>query len=503
MNPVRWGETGFYRMKIGIVGAGFAGLSSAKVLAEFGHDVHIFEKDSEVGGVWAASRRYPGLGTQNVRSTYALSDYPYPKGTPEWPSGEQVQKYMEGYAKKFNILSKISFNTEVTIAKQSSDGTWGVETLAGGKKETHNFDFFIVANGIFSDPFIPEWKGADAFKAGGGKILHTVDFHNVEDVRGKNAVFIGYGKSSCDAANATVGIAKKTTVIARHLIWKVPKRLNNVLNYKMLLLTRMGEALFPYIELKGAEAFLHGKGKKVSAGMLGSVQGVIEKQFKLEKLGLHPKTGLDTIVRSTVSLATDGFFKNIKEGKLDVIRDTEIVSMSAGKVTLSNGKVLDADYVICGTGFHQRVPFLEDSVMKAITDERGNFRLYRQLIPLDVKNIAFNGYNSSFFSQLNAEMGAVWIAAYIAKAINLPSKSEMLAHIDKRLAWMEKRTENKHARGTNIIPFSVHNIDELLIDLDLQIPAPVRFNQWLLPINPKSYAKIGSKLRSRLAKSGK
>jgi hypothetical protein len=177
--------------------------------------------------------------------------------------------------------------------------------------------------------------------------------------------------------------------------------------------------------------------------------------------------------------------------------------MSAGKVTLSNGQVLDADYVICGTGFNQRVPFLDASVMKAITDERGNFRLYRQLIPLDVKNLAFNGYNSSFFSQLNAEMGAVWIAAYIAKAVNLPSKSEMLAHIDKRLAWMEKRTENKHARGTNIIPFSVHNIDELLLDLNLQIPAPVRFNQWLLPINPKSYAKVGSKLRAQLAKSGK
>ena len=488
-------------MKIGIVGAGFAGIASAKVLTEFGHKVQVFEKENDVGGVWSVTRRYPGLGTQNVRSTYAMSDFPYPKGTPEWPSGEQVQQYIEAYAKKFNVFNKISFNTEVTLAKQSSNGSWSVEISKDGKKSAEDFDYLIVANGIFSDPFIPEWKGADAFKAAGGKIMHTVDFHNLEDVRGKNVVVIGYGKSSCDAANATVGTAKKTTIVARHLIWKVPKRLNNVLNYKMLLLTRMGEALFPYIELKGAEAFLHGKGKKVSAGMLGSVQGVIEKQFKLEKLGLHPKTGLDTIVRSTVSLATDGFFKNIKAGKLFVERDTEITSMAAGKVTLSNGKVLDADYVICGTGFQQGVPFLDASVMKSINDERGNFRLYRQLIPLEVTNLAFNGYNSSFFSQLNAEVGAIWLAANIEGAIKLPTKSEMLSHIDNRLAWMEKRTENKHARGTNIIPFSVHNIDELLRDLKLQIPAPIRFNQWLLPINPKSYAKIGPKLRKRLNKN--
>ena len=488
-------------MKIGIVGAGFAGIASAKVLTEFGHKVQVFEKENDVGGVWSVTRRYPGLGTQNVRSTYAMSDFPYPKGTPEWPSGEEVQQYIEAYAKKFNVFNKISFNTEVTLAKQSSNGSWSVEISKDGKKSAEDFDYLIVANGIFSDPFIPEWRGADAFKAAGGKIMHTVDFHNLEDVRGKNVVVIGYRKSSCDAANATVGTAKKTTIVARHLIWKVPKRLNNVLNYKMLLLTRMGEALFPYIELKGAEAFLHGKGKKISTGMLGSVQGVIEKQFKLEKLGLHPKTGLDTIVRSTVSLATDGFFKNIKAGKLFVERDTEITSMAAGKVTLSNGKVLDADYVICGTGFNQIVPFLDASVMKSINDERGNFRLYRQLIPLEVTNLAFNGYNSSFFSQLNAEVGAIWLAANIEGAIKLPTKSEMLSHIDNRLAWMEKRTENKHARGTNIIPFSVHNIDELLRDLKLQIPAPIRFNQWLLPINPKSYAKIGPKLRKRLNKN--
>ncbi len=485
-------------LKIGIVGAGFGGLSSAKVLTEFGHDVTVFEKDSEVGGVWTTSRRYPGLGTQNPRSTYALSDYPYPKGTPEWPSGEQVQKYMAGYVNKFNLGKKIHLNTEVESAKQSADGRWTVKTISQGKKESQDFDYLIVANGIFCDPFVPEWQGADAFKAAGGKIMHTVDFHNLNDVKDKNVIIIGYGKSSCDVANETVGVSKKTTIIARHLIWKVPKLLGNVLNFKMLLLTRMGEALFPYIELKGTEKFLHGKGKKISAGMLGSVQSVIEKQFKLEKLGLHPKVGLETIVRSTVSLASDGFFKKIKEGKLFVERDVEIVKMEAGKVHLSNGKALDADYVICGTGYHQRVQFLDQSVMDAITDERGNFRLYRQLIPLDVKNLAFSGYNSSFFSQLNAEMGSVWIAANIAGAIKLPSHKDMLNHIDKRLAWMEKRTENKHARGTNIIPFSVHNIDELLTDMNLKLSTFTRFNEWALPINPKSYAKVGPKMRKRL-----
>ena len=69
-------------MHIAIVGAGFAGLSTAKIFKALGHRVTVFEKEADVGGVWSASRRYPGLTTQNVRSTYALSDFPYPKSYP-------------------------------------------------------------------------------------------------------------------------------------------------------------------------------------------------------------------------------------------------------------------------------------------------------------------------------------------------------------------------------------------------------------------------------------
>ncbi|MBU6242622.1 MAG: monooxygenase, partial [Acidobacteria bacterium] len=221
--------------------------------------------------------------------------------------------------------------------------------------------------------------------------------------------------------------------------------------------------------------------------------------FKLKKLNLHPNNGLETIVRSTVSLASDGFFDKVEAGSLKVERDTEIVSMSAGKVKLANGKELSADYVICGTGFHQRIPFMDDKLVSQITDDRGNFRLYRQMLPLNLKNLAFNGYNSSFFSQLNAEIGALWIAAYLANGFTLPSKTEQLAHIDKRLAWMEKRTEFKHSKGTNIIPFSIHNVDELLDDMQLSVGKFVRFNEWLLPINPKNYAKLYKKLHKRIA----
>jgi len=75
---------------------------------------------------------------------------------------------------------------------------------------------------------------------------------------------------------------------------------------------------YPYIERKGFEKFLHGKGKAVRNGMLGSVEKVISKQLMFDELNLHPHNSLETITRSTVSLATDGFYKAVKAGQLNV-----------------------------------------------------------------------------------------------------------------------------------------------------------------------------------------
>lgn len=479
---------------VGIVGAGFAGLSTAKVLKSFGFEVTVFEKEADVGGVWSASRRYPGLTTQNPRTTYALSDFPMPADYPEWPSGQQVQAYLQAYAEKFGIAKHILLNSRVDSAVlDEAAGRWAV---TAGQTVRH-FDYLVVCNGIFSEPAVPNFAGADAFAAAGGRVCHTSEFTRLEDARGKHVLVVGYGKSSCDVANATVGVSRSTTVLARHLIWKIPKKFMNVLNFKFLLLTRMGEALFEYIELKGVEKFMHGVGKPIRDSMLGSVQSVVTRQLKLNQLGLHPGTKLETIARSTVSLVTDGFYEKIAAGTLAIKKGAEIAALAPGHATLSNGETVPADIVLCGTGWHQRVPFLGPAVMARVTDARGNFRLYRSILPVGMPRLAFNGYNSSFFSQLNCEIGALWLADLLKGGLDLPPVAQQLATIDKRLAWMEERTDGKHSKGTNIIPFSVHNIDELLHDMKLPLGASTRFKQWLDPIDPGDYAVVTKRLLQR------
>src|SRR5512144_3179508 len=96
-----------------VIGAGIAGLVTSKVLKEDGFDVVVFEKQAELGGVWAASRTYPGLRTNNPRETYAFSDYPYPETADDFPSAEEVRSYLGSYAGNFGLWYLIRFSTEV------------------------------------------------------------------------------------------------------------------------------------------------------------------------------------------------------------------------------------------------------------------------------------------------------------------------------------------------------------------------------------------------------
>lgn len=493
-------------MRIGIIGAGFAGLSAVKVLRDYGHDVTAFESAPDVGGVWSRTRRYPGLETQNNKDSYCFSDFPMPKDYPEWPTGEQVQQYLASYVDHFGLAEHIRLNTRVEAAEPTADG-WELRTVdtVTGVEDTLRFEQLVVANGIFSAPSIPEFAGADEYREAGGRICHTSEIGDLDEVRDRNVVVIGYGKSGCDVAAAISEVTATTVVVARALLWKMPKRPGG-LNMKYLLLTRMGEGLFPYIRPRGFERFLHGPGKPVRNTMIAGLRAIAVRQLRLKRLGLVPRGPFDDIARSTVSLATEGFSEQVERGAIVVHRDTvvERLGSDGGRpvAVLSDGETVPADVVACGTGWQQRVPFFSEELQRELTDDRGNFVLYHQIQPLDVPRLFFSGYNSSFFSPLSAEVAAWWIAVFLAGGIELPPVADRRAEIEARLRWMEQRTKGHHARGTNIIPFSMHNIDEMLGDLGINVSAPTRALQWLLPVNPLAYRKLSARLEARYAPAG-
>jgi hypothetical protein len=111
-------------------------------------------------------------------------------------------------------------------------------------------------------------------------------------------------------------------------------------------------------------------------------------------------------------------------------------------------------------------------VRRRLLDNRGNFMLYRQIQPVEVEHLSFAGYNSGFFSPLSAEMAAVWIAATLAGRLSLPPPAAMRSDVEQQLAFLDDALDGHHCAGTKIIPFSLHNIDEILDDLNLNLGKP-------------------------------
>ncbi|MFC9896407.1 flavin-containing monooxygenase [Nocardia sp. NPDC127579] len=476
--------------RIAIVGAGIAGLASAKVLSREGFPVEVFDRAPDVGGVWSATRRYPGLRTQNSRNSYHFSDFPMPEDYPRVPDGAQMQAYLERYVQQFGLRANLRLNTEV-VAADPVDSGWLLEVRDETGIHRTSCDHLVIANGVFSEPAMPDIRGADKFQAAGGYLCHSSEFQDVEWARGRNVVIVGYGQSACDLAEAVSHVAASTTVVARRLLWKLPRKVAPGFDYERLVLTRLGEAHFRYHTLGWFERFLHGRGVSFRDSNFDLLRELATKKTLLRELDLVPDTRFEEIAQSTFGLATEGFYEQVRDGRIYVARDTSIAEMygtpQGPVVRLESGDQFAADIVVCATGFQQRVPFLTPYVQRQLADEAGNFRLYRHILPVTVPNLTFAGYNSSTVATLNAEVAAHWTAAHLKGAVRLPAPEDMAAQVDERLRWMDAGTAGHHAHGTTITPFALHNIDELLADLHFRLPLRTRLSQWLRPVRPTAY----------------
>jgi cation diffusion facilitator CzcD-associated flavoprotein CzcO len=447
-------------MQIAVIGAGIAGLAVTKVLTAVGHDVVTFDSEPDVGGVWSPTRHYPGLTTQNTRMTYEYSDHPAPSSWPDYPSAEQWHSYLRGYVDRFGFDANLRLGTAVTLAEPTADG-WDLHLDSSERFEA---DHLVVANGVFSRPLIPDWPGRAAHADGGGVIKAPSQRLTLDDARDKHVVVVGYGKSACDTAMALSAVATSVTMVPRRLLWKGPK---NILgkNFEDVAMTRLGEVLFA---------------KPQRFGPLFSVLSrATVKQQGLAALGLIPPGRFEDIAASTASLATDGFFDAVRAGTIAVRRDRSIAELRHGdgpEAVLDDGTVLPADLIVAATGFEQSVPFLDGS--PGVRNADGDFELFRNVLPHQVPNLTFSGYNTSLVSSLSAEVGAVWIAAHLAGALTLPPPAVRQAQVRADLAARKARTHGKHASGTLVLPYSLGNIYQMLGDMHAVLPRRARMAQW-------------------------
>ncbi|KAF8320350.1 FAD/NAD(P)-binding domain-containing protein [Clavulina sp. PMI_390] len=196
-------------MLVAIIGAGFTGLAAAKNCIEEGLEPIVFERDSAVGGLW----RYkpddvsgPGVMKNTVPSfskhRMGFTDFPMPDDCPLFPTADWMVSFIESYAKQFNLLPKIRFNSAVTsvdFAPADEGVKFAVKYKSSensiGEEQAIVVDRVVVATGACTLPYTPAVEGIERF---GGPVVHAGQFRSGDPYHGKNVLIVGSRISAAD-----------------------------------------------------------------------------------------------------------------------------------------------------------------------------------------------------------------------------------------------------------------------------------------------------------------
>ncbi|KAG7612091.1 FAD/NAD(P)-binding domain superfamily [Arabidopsis suecica] len=407
--------------RVAIIGAGVSGLAAAKHLAR--HHPQVFEASDSIGGVWRKCT-YETTKLQSVRVSYELSDFLWPnRGESSFPTYVDVLDYLEAYAKHFNLVKFIKFNSKVVELRFIGDGktlqmgdlgaygnllpgkpVWEVAVNTGdGDIQWHAFEYVVVCAGKYGDvprtPTFPVKKGPEIFK---GKVLHSMDYSKLQKekasqlLHGKKVAVIGFKKSAIDLA----------------------------------------------------------------------LESALANQ---EKYGLKPDHAFEEDYASCqMALVPEKFFEEADKGMIRFKRTTNWWFYDEG-IEFEDGTTLEADVVILATGYDGM------KKLKAIVPEPfrswlefpwGIMPLYRGTIHPLIPNMGFIGYVQSSSNLKSSELHLRWLSQLLDGKFTLPSKEKMLDQFLKEMHVMRRssRFYKNHCFST----FSIQHADDLSKDMNLK-----------------------------------
>lgn len=174
-----------HSLKVAVIGAGVAGLLTARELKREGHRVVVFEKSNRLGGTWVYDPRvetdplgldparevvhssvYRSLRVNLPRRLMGFLDYPFSKkegGDPrEYPGHEEMLRYLEDFSRDFGLAELIRFGHEVVRVERVDEVSheWVVEwRTRNGESEEEVFEAVVVCNGHHTEPRLAEFPG--------------------------------------------------------------------------------------------------------------------------------------------------------------------------------------------------------------------------------------------------------------------------------------------------------------------------------------------------------
>ncbi|KAL5086630.1 hypothetical protein Trisim1_008882 [Trichoderma cf. simile WF8] len=439
------------RQRVAVVGLGAMGIVAVKNLLEEGFDVVGFERSNYVGGLWHFTEDEETLSiiestTVNVSIDRAsFTDFPFPVGTSTFCTAKEVESYLEAYVEHFDLRPHFRLATSVrSISREDGDGRWRLDFE---NRSSEWFDKVIMATGPHIRPMMPVLEGAEMFT---GRLIHSKAFKRPEVFSGQRVVVVGLGNTGSDIADALVGHASEISISHHHGAVIMPRLLDGVaatsrISYRFINLQGILNRLFP----RFAERLYNKTARQIMADAFGKVD---------------PAWGLDPALSVLVAnpVISDTLIANLRSKSVLSIKGIRRF-LGDRRIELTSGEVIEADAVICCTGYKNDFSLLEkaydpssmpsSSWLQAPGSKNRPYpRLYQNVFSMSAPDsLAFLGcvwFVTGAFCL--ADLASMCIAQVWSGKASLPPRSTMQQWVDKQ----EKRICTLAQSGA-VIPTAV------------------------------------------------
>ncbi|HWI43342.1 MAG TPA: NAD(P)-binding domain-containing protein [Nocardioides sp.] len=393
-------------VKVCIIGAGCSGITTAKRLKDFGIAYDQFEMSDDIGGNWyfknpnGKSSVYESLHIDTSTTRLQFEDFPAPEDYPDFPHHSLIHQYFRDYVDHFGLRDAITFDTAVEGVVRNGDGGWDV-TLSTG--ETRSYTDLVVANGHHWSPRLPEWaQDPTGFE---GDVIHSHHYVNPfepVEIRGSTVVVVGMGNSAMDIASelSSPWMAKKLYVSARRGVWVLPKYRNGQAADKV-----MAPPDIPKEQALEAS-------RKLIRELVGNMSSYGLPEPDHEPLAAHPSVSADFLT---------------KAGSGDIHMLPAIDRLEGRRVHLVDGSSVEADVVICATGYNMEFPFFPDHEADLHPTSDHRYPLFKRMIKPGVDHLYFMGLAQSSPTIVNlAEQQSKLLARLLAGSYELPAVEEQV-----------------------------------------------------------------------------
>ncbi|XP_059314478.1 probable flavin-containing monooxygenase 1 isoform X2 [Lycium ferocissimum] len=513
---------------IAIIGAGISGLLACKYSLSKGFDPIVFESESRIGGVW--TKTIGSTKLQTPKPYFQFSDFPWPHTVTElYPHQQTVLEYIESYARHFDLLRHIQFNSKVlSINYEGDDSISGEWNLWGGTGEAfsnkgkwnvkvhdtrtlstqvYQVDFVVVCVGRFSQvPNIPEFppqKGPEAFE---GEVIHSMDYSKMDSrtaanfVKGKHVAVVGFLRSGMDIARecSTInGIERPCTVVIRTPHWNLPDYFPWGLSLGYLYLNRFSELT------------VHKPGEGLLLSLLATtlsplrwafskfVESYIKHKHRLAKHGMVPEHSfLNDLSSCSLAIVPEGFYDRVEEGSIKLVKKAGSFGFSKEGIMLEGqAEPIKSDLVILATGFKgiDKLKHIFESPKYqefiAGSDDSAAVPLYRECIHPRIPQLAIIGFSESLANLYTSEIRCRWLAEFLDGKFKLPSIKVMEKDIAEWDKYKKRYSYRKYYRRSCIAMLHVWHNDQLCKDMGWN---PKRkkglWAEWFEPYGPMDYA---------------